>query len=216
MGEFIGGIFASIFGTHSVLATIIISMFPVIELKGAIPVGMNAEFWGENALNSMQAFWFSLLGSCLVVPILALIFTPLIRWLKKTKLFRKFGEFLDSKVKKHSSSINDKSESVNDIDVAKKDRRKTFIKMIGVFTFVAIPLPLTGVWTGTCVAVALGLKFWQICLSVILGNMVAGLIITTICVIFPQFTTVLFLIVLAIVVAVVIWSIIKMLIAKKS
>lgn len=191
-------------------------MFPVIELKGAIPVGMNAEFWGENALNSMQAFWFSLLGSCLVVPILALIFTPLIRWLKKTKLFRKFGEFLDSKVKKHSSSINDKSESVNDIDVAKKDRRKTFIKMIGVFTFVAIPLPLTGVWTGTCVAVALGLKFWQICLSVILGNMVAGLIITTICVIFPQFTTVLFLIVLAIVVAVVIWSIIKMLIAKKS
>ena len=88
--------------------------------------------------------------------------------------------------------------------------------MLGVFAFVCVPLPLTGVWTGTCIAVAVGLKFWQTCVSVILGNIVAGLIITTICVIFPQFTTILFLIVLAFVLILAIWFVIKLCMKKKS
>lgn len=211
-----GGIFAGIFGTHSILATIIIAMFPIVELKGAIPVGMNADFWGEYALSSGKAFLFALLGSCLVVPILALLFTPIINWLKKTKVFRKLGEFLDAKVKKHSTSIVEKTENIDGVAEDKKNRKKLWIKMIGVFAFVAVPLPLTGVWTGTCVAVAIGLNFWQTVISVVLGNMVAGLIITTICAIFPQFTTILFLIVLAFVIGVVLYSIIKMLVAKKK
>lgn len=216
MAEFLGEIFSSIFGTHSILATIIIAMFPVVELKGAIPVGMSEDFWGEYALSSTQAFLFALLGSCLVVPILALLFRPIINWLKGTKLFRKLGEFLEAKVKKHSSSLLEKAESVDGIEEDKKRRKKLWIKIIGVFAFVAVPLPLTGVWTGTCVAVAIGLNFWQTVLSCVLGNMVAGLIITTICAIFPQFTTILFLIVLAFVVGIVIYAIVKMLISKKK
>ena len=47
MAEFIGGIFSAIFGKHSIIATIIISMFPIIELKGAIPNGMSVDYWGE-------------------------------------------------------------------------------------------------------------------------------------------------------------------------
>ena len=43
-------------------------------------------------------------------------------------------------------------------------------------------------------AVAIGLKFWQTVLSVVLGNMVAGLIIATVCAVFPEFTTILFII----------------------
>lgn len=192
-------------------------MFPIIELKGAIPVGMSGEFWGEYALNGTQAFLFSLLGSCLVVPILALFFKPIINWLKGTKVFRKLGEFIDGKVKKHSASIVEKTDSVESgEDEKKKNRKKLWIKIIGVFSFVAVPLPLTGVWTGTCVAVAIGLNFWQTVLSVVLGNMVAGLIITTICAIFPQFTTILFLIVLAFVVGILLYGIIKMLLSKKK
>ena len=49
MTEFIGSIFASIFGVHSGIATVIISMFPLIELKGGIPVGMSVDFWGNYA-----------------------------------------------------------------------------------------------------------------------------------------------------------------------
>lgn len=211
MAEFIGGIFASIFGSHSILATILISMFPIIELKGAIPVGMNDKFWGEYALNGTQAFLFSLLGSCLVVPILALIFKPLINWLKGTKAFRKIGTFIDNKVRKHSASISARAENSEN-----KSKKKVLIKMLGVFAFVSVPLPLTGVWTGTCVAVAVGLNFWQTVLSVVLGNIVAGVIITTICAIFPQFTTILFLIVLAFVVAIVIYSVIKFALSNKK
>ena len=210
MVEFLGGIFSSIFGSHSIIATIIISMFPLIELKGGIPVGMSKDFWGENALNGTQGFLFALLGSCIVVPIIALIFTPILNWLKKTKMFKKLGEMIDKKVKNHSESINAKTETNT------SSKKKIWIKSLLVFGFVAIPLPLTGVWTGTCVAVAIGLKFWQTCLSVILGNIVAGLIIVFVCSIFPQFTTILFLIFLAIIVLVLIWAIIKYIISSRK
>ena len=210
MIEFMGKIFAGIFGTHSAIATIIISMFPLIELKGGIPIGMSKDFWGNYALGGMESFWYALLGSCLVVPILALIFTPIINWLKKTKLFKKLGELLENKVKAHSENIQEKTKE------EKSQTKKTLLKMLFIFGFVAIPLPLTGVWTGTCVAVAIGLKFWQTVLSVVLGNMVAGLIIMTICAVFPEFTTILLLIFLAFILIMIMWAIIKHLIQKKK
>ena len=208
--EFLGGVFATIFGEHSILATIIISMFPLIELKGGIPVGMSTDFWGVNALNGTQAFLYALLGSCLVVPILALVFTPMINWLKKTKVFRKLGEMIDQKVKNHSESINIKTDS------EKSGTKKVWIKSLLIFAFVAIPLPLTGVWTGTCVAVAIGLKFWQTVLSVILGNVVAGLIIVFVCSVFPQFTTIIFIIFLVFICIMFIYALIKYFLKKKN
>ena len=203
MVNFLGKIFAGLFGTHSGLATVIISMFPLIELKGGIPVGMSQDFWGDYALNGTTSFFLALLGSCLVVPILALIFKPIIEFLKRTKLFRKIGHLLDAKVKNHSESINNKTKD------EKSEKKKIFLKMLFIFGFVAVPLPLTGVWTGTCVAVAIGLNFWQTVLSAVLGNEVAGLIIVTVCAVFPQFTTILFIIFLAFIVIMIIYAIIK-------
>ena len=52
------------------------------------------------------------------------------------------------------------------------------LKRLGVFLFVAIPLPMTGVWTGTAIAVFLNLKFKDAVLPVVIGNLVAGLIIS--------------------------------------
>ena len=211
--EFIAKIFVAIFGSHSAIATILISMVPIVELKGAIPVGMSADFWGNNALGGTEAFLYSLLGSCLVVPILALLFIPLLNWLKKTKLFRKVGMFLDNKVKKHSQDIEKKVSEDSD---KKSNFKKALIKCISVFAFVAVPLPLTGVWTGTCVGVAIGLKYWQIVTSAVLGNIVAGLIIMFVCSAFPAFTTILFYIVLAIVLVLVIVMIIKIIRTPKE
>ena len=94
MVDFFATVLSGIFGSKSWLATIIVSMFPIFELKGSIPVGMSREFWGEYALNGSQAFLCGLLGSCLVVPILALIFKPIINWMKNAKLFRKFAHFI--------------------------------------------------------------------------------------------------------------------------
>ena len=72
--------------------------------------------------------------------------------------------------------------------------------MLEVFLFVAFPVPLTGVWTGTCFAVLLGLNFWQTCLSAILGNALCGLIVTLVCVIFPSATTIILYVFLGVIV----------------
>ena len=209
MAEFIGEIFASIFDNHSILATILISMLPIIELKGAIPIGMSVDYWGIYALNGLDSFLFSLLGSSLVVPIIALVFTPIVKWLKKTKVFKSVGLFIDEKVKKHSQKIEGDVQKTN-------SKKKTIIKWFGIFGFVAVPLPLTGVWTGTCVAVAIGLNMWQTCSSVILGNIVAGLIIMFVCEIFPEITTILSMIFLAIVLIIVIWVIVQIIINSRK
>lgn len=210
MINFFGNIFSFLFGTKSWLATIIISMFPIIELKGAIPVGMSTDFWGEHALNSSQAFICSLIGSCLVVPILALIFRPLINYLKKTRIFKSFGNAIDRKVSDSSIKISNKYKNNTN------KKMTTFLKMLGVFMFVALPLPLTGVWTGTCIGVVLGLKFYQTVFSVVLGNIVAGFVVTCVCSILPQFTTIIFLIVLAIVILIFSIFLIKTIMFKRK
>lgn len=184
-------------------------MFPIIELKGAIPIGMSVDYWGSYALSGMESFLFSLLGSTIVVPIIALVFTPILNWLKKTKLFKSIGTFIDEKVRKHSQKLE------GDVEKS-KSKSKTIVKCLGVFAFVAVPLPLTGVWTGTCVAVAIGLKFWQTCLSVILGNIVAGLIIMFVCSIFPDIITILSIIFLAIVLCILIWLIIQIILNSRK
>ncbi|MBE5758182.1 MAG: hypothetical protein E7345_04615 [Clostridiales bacterium] len=203
MSEILGSFFASIFGSHSILATILIAMFPIIELKGAIPIGMSVDYWGQSALSGTEAFLFSLLGSSIVVPIIALIFIPVLNWLKRTKAFRKVATFIEEKVKKHSNELEEK------VKENKKSKNKTLLKCFLVFGFVAIPVPLTGVWTGTCMAVLIGLKFWQILITVIPGNIVAGIIITTVCKIFPNFVTILSIIMLAIVIVLVVFLIVK-------
>ena len=209
MAEIIGSIFSFIFGTHSIIATVLISMVPIIELKGAIPIGMSVDYWGEFALNGTESFLYSLLGSCMVVPIIALIFTPVLNWLKKTKMFRKIGTFIDEKVSKHSTKISKQVEDSN-------KKTNTWLKCLLIFGFVAVPLPLTGVWTGTCIAVVIGLKFWQTVLSVVLGNIVAGLIIVFVCSVFPEIITILSIAFLTIVFAIVVFVIIKIFMVKNK
>lgn len=183
MTEAISKIFVTIFGGNSWLATTIISMIPLFELKGGIPFGMSTAFWGENALNLWASFGFALLGSCLVVPILALVFKPIISWLKKTKLFKKLALALEERIQNKSAKIKSETEEVNasSEDEQVKKRKVWLKKFWGVLAFVAVPLPLTGVWMGTCIALSIGLNFWHTCLSVISGNIIAGLLILACC-----------------------------------
>ncbi len=191
MTEAIAKFFSTLFGDNAVLATIIIAIVPMIELKGAIPFGMSSSFWTK-PLSAMQAFGCGFLGSIIVVPILALIFKPIYKWLNTKKFFRKIVVFftgdIETKKDKVSSDVQNKS-------VVKS----TIIKMLSVFLFVAFPVPLTGVWTGTCLAVLLGLNFWQVMVSVITGNLVCGLIVTFICMIFPNATNIILYVFLAII-----------------
>ena len=98
----------------------------------------------------------------------------------------------------------------------KNPNKKFFLKLLGVFAFVSVPLPLTGVWTGTCVAVALGLGFGWTCLTVICGNVVAGLLITLASSLFGEATMTFVYILLAIALVVVSFSLIKKFIKKRK
>lgn len=182
MAEWIKNIFVSIFGSNSALATFIISMVPIVELRGAIPFGSASSFWGENALPLWLSFIVSVLGSSLICVILTFAFQPLFQFLKRTKLFKKLAGFVEAKLTKKSEKINNKTAGESDNGKILK------VKLLGVFSFVAIPLPLTGVWTGTCLALFIGLSKKQTLFTVILGNFLAGEIITVISVFFGNKT----------------------------
>lgn len=192
MTQAIAEFFSRIFGDNAILATIIIAIVPLIELKGAIPFGMSESFWGTKALSTWQAFGYAFVGSILIVPILALIFKPIYNWLKEKKFFKAIVHFFTGDIEKKSEQTDIKTEG-------KTNTKSIIIKMVTVFLFVAFPVPLTGVWTGTCLAVLMGLNFWQVLVSVIAGNAVCGLIMVTICSIFPNATTIILYVFLAII-----------------
>lgn len=170
MTEWLKNLFVAIFGTNSALATLIISMVPIIELRGAIPFGSAVSLWGENALPLWKSFIFSVIGCSIVCVILTFLFWPLFKWLKNTKGLKKLASAIENKLNRSSKNISDKAET------EKNEKKIRWIKWIGVFAFVAVPLPLTGVWTGTCVALFIGMSKKDTMLSVILGNLVAGII----------------------------------------
>ena len=188
-----GEILLKIFGDKAFLATLFTAMLPLIELKGAIPLGVS-DLWGSAALSTWQAFAWALLGSSIVVPMIALLFRPIYHWLQTKKFFRVMVDFVVGDVAKRSEQMNAETAQASRV-------RGVWLKIVTIFLFVAFPVPLTGVWTGTCFAVLLGLNFWVICVTVILGNMLCGVIVTFVCQVFPQITDILlvvFLILIAV------------------
>ena len=221
MTDFIRDIFSTIFGDNAILATILIAMLPIIELRGAIPFGMSIDFWGVNALNNISSFFWSFLGSSLVVPILALLFIPFINWLKKTKWFSGIATKFENRIKNKTNKINQDAEEkmqeyTESINNPAKSNKRFWLKVFGLFAFVAVPLPLTGVWTGTCIGVMLGFNFWQTCAIVIAGNLTAGLIITFVCSIFPAFTTVILYIFIVFIILFALYGLVKGLLIKNN
>lgn len=210
MTEFLHNLFANIFGNNIILATILIAMVPVIELRGAIPFATNSGIWKSLAMNNWVAFGWSLIGSCLIVPILAIVFMPIINWLKRTKLFGKIALAIENRVKNKADGIG------NSEEISKKFSHSYWKKVLAVFIFVAVPLPFTGVWTGTCVAVFIGLDYLTTCISVIFGNVVAGLLITLILEFFPALNDYLLYIFILIILLIVFVEIVKYFLSKKG
>lgn len=201
--------FHSIFGTNVVLATIIIAIVPLIELKGAIPFAMSQNMWGELALSPVEAFLYAFLGSMIIVPILALVFKPIYNYIKDKKFFKSIVNFF-------VGDINKKSNEVDRITKEKTKTKTLWLKILTVVLFVAFPVPLTGVWTGTCLAVLMGLNFWQTFLSVAVGNVVCGIIVAFVCSIFPSATNIILYVFLALIVIALIVKVVLHIIKKKK
>ena len=97
----------------------------------------------------------------------------------------------------------------------KSSIRAFWLKMLAVFLFVAFPAPGTGVWTGTCFGVLLGLNFWAICAVVVVGNTVCGLIIASLCQVFPQFSRLFLIIFLALIAVYIVYRLIMHFVKKR-
>ena len=162
------GIIASIANLigNNFIATAIVSFFPLIELKGGIVFARGVGY------GFFEALGLSYLGSTIAFFPVFFLLIPILNLLKKAKWFNKF-------VLKIESYINGRAErSVKNGKGVSSEKSALKFKMLAVFIFVSIPLPMTGVWTGTAIAVFLGLKFKESILPIVAGNLIAGVIIS--------------------------------------
>ena len=135
--------------------TFFISMVPVIELRGAIPVGqaLGLSFW--------ECFLISTVGNMLPVPIILLFVRAVLGWMKGVKHLDKIAIWVEKKAEKHSGKV-------------------TKYATWGLFVFVAIPLPGTGAWTGSLIAALLDMRMKKALPFIFMGVLVAGLLVSAI------------------------------------
>lgn len=135
-------------------ALFFVSVFPFIELRGAIPFGILAL-----DMPWYQAFLLSFAANLLPIPVVYFLTRPLFAALRKTKLFSGFIDRFEAKMMKKSEKV-------------------TKYKIIGLFLFVAVPLPGTGAYSGSVIAALLDMPFKKAFVSIACGVFVAGVIIT--------------------------------------
>lgn len=153
----------SLVGGNTFISSTLVSMIPLIELKGGIL------FARECSLNFFYGFLFPYLGSTIVVFPIFFLLKPILNLLKKIKFIGNFALKIESYFSAKAKKVRENG---------KQSFSESTIKFLGVLIFVAVPLPMTGVWTGTAVAVFLGLEFKKTLPAVIIGNLIAGLIIS--------------------------------------
>lgn len=140
---------------HPYLVVGLTAMLPLIELRGAIPVGIIVY-----GLHPLLAILLAVVGNLLPVVILLLGLERLTRWMRTLhpSLDRFFAWLFAHTHRRHS---------------AKFERWGSLALML----FVAVPLPITGAWTGTLLAYLFGIKFHHALLFIGAGVVIAGVIV---------------------------------------
>ncbi len=179
MTEAIVEFFSSI-TNNDYLTLFMISIIPIIELRGAIVI-----MSGMTGINELLGMLCCVAGSTVVIVPLLLFFRPLIKSLKRSKYFKKFAKNMEQKMSEKAESVHT-DQTVSADGKTKKTMSVNLKKFLGTFIFVAIPLPMTGAWTGSCVASFVNFGVWRPAIAVFLGNIVAGLILTGIAIVMPQ------------------------------
>ena len=140
------------------LIVFVISMVPIVELRGAIPI---AESLG---LNFALYYPIAIIGNMLPVPVIYLFARKVLEWGKDKKLTKKFFTWCLEKGEKGGEKL-------------KKSAGNSGI-FWALLLFVGIPLPGTGAWTGTLAASFLNLDFKTSISAVALGVILAGIIMS--------------------------------------
>ena len=137
------------------LIVFLISMVPIIELRGAIPYAVGF------GLPLLPSYIIAVLGNMLPVPLIFFFARKILEWGKDKKIIGKFFTFCLEKGNKGGQKLLSKA------------GRSVYLAL---FFFVGIPLPGTGAWTGTLAASLLNLDFKKSVISIMAGVVLAGII----------------------------------------
>jgi len=134
----------------------IVSALPVAELRGGIPLALSF------GMPLHKAFWLSVLGNVsFIIPALFL-FEPVTRRLRRFKIWARFFDWVFERTKKKADTIQK-------------------YEALGLAIFVAIPLPMTGAWSGVIAASLFKIKFRYAFIAITAGVLCAGVIVSALC-----------------------------------
>lgn len=137
-----------------IILTFFVAMLPIIELRGAIPIGVGLE------LNMWVSIIVSVFGNVVPIPFIILFIQKIFNWMRNVcKPFKNLVEYFEKKADKHFEKVEKYG-------------------FWGLFILVAIPLPGTGAWTGALVAALLGMKLKHSFPAIALGVVCAGIIVS--------------------------------------
>ena len=131
-----------------------ISMIPVVELRGAIPVGVGL------GLPAWQVTLAAMAGNLLPIPFLILFTRRVFEWLRK----------MSPRLERLVARLENKA--------ASKEHLIRKYEVLGLVILVAIPLPGTGAWTGALVAAVFDMRLKRAMPAITLGVVIAGIIVT--------------------------------------
>jgi len=138
------------------IATVLIATIPIAELRVAIPVAL-----GSFNLSALSAYFWAVLGNILPIIFILWWLEPVSRWLsKRFRLFNRFFSWLFKRTRNRHS------------------QRFERWGALALITFVAIPLPITGAWTGSVAAFVFGIPFKKALPLIFIGVLIAGLVVT--------------------------------------
>ena len=128
----------SLRGVPKELIVVMMGILPISELRGAIPLALSF------GMSISKAFWLSILGNVIFIAPALFLFEPISRSLRKFKIWSHFFDWVFERTKKNS-------------DVIQR------YEALGLAIFVAVPLPMTGAWSGVIAAslCGLGLIGWK-------------------------------------------------------
>lgn len=134
--------------------TFLISMVPIIELRGAIPYGV------ANDVPIWCAYLASVVGNMIPVPFIILFVRKLFKWMKeKSKWLGNIARRFEEKAEKKKSKV-------------------LKYEFWGLVLLVAIPLPGTGAWTGSMVAAMVDMQLKRALPAICTGVIIAGIVVT--------------------------------------
>ena len=137
------------------LIVLLAAALPVSELRGAIPLAI-----GVYGYDPWQAYLLAVLGNLLPVVPLLLFLGPVSDWLRRFTFWDKFFTWLFSRTRR------------------KYIREHESFSLTALALFEAVPLPVTGAWTGCAIAFLVGFRFWPAFAAISAGVLLAGVIVT--------------------------------------